>query len=474
MLAALFSACGDTQVAGTSSGVDNPSLTVGFRDASGTALRITGDLNVYAVDQNPAVDPQPLVTIKVKNSAFTNLTGEDFKRLQLTAGKQSAQALAKPAAAALPAANSTGNTGKGDSTSTSFNIVLKTQDRTGSLVIGLKYDSSAREFSRVGGAALTRLDVQPRPLVRYQAKLVRDSLHGNAGRIFVPGTPFLATLVDSLFVIDDMPEGIFPIRLLTADGKVYPIGDSLDTKDSTRIYHPSDQPVGLVDTTGRKDSLPDFTVHAGSDQEAVLELPAFLEAGVTGLDKTDPRLTCLWRQIKQAGDSGRRDTLVPVPPLLDTAGPIPAFDGKAAIFSPTSLRSEVRFPQEGVYQFEIACTLGLRIRLDTVVFSVRRLPPPPRPRIIQPRPGDTLVADRAYTVQWEMPDKGPVKVQVSVNNGETWLALAEHYPGKDGLPILPWTPARSLGVSAHCLIQVTSDADTSLHASMEGAFNLLQ
>src|SRR3954471_1438916 len=81
--------CSDNQVAGTSSGVDNPSLTVSFA-SSGTAARVTGDLNVYTADQNPAIDPEPLATIKIKNSAFTVLTGDDFRRAQQTAAKRGA------------------------------------------------------------------------------------------------------------------------------------------------------------------------------------------------------------------------------------------------------------------------------------------------------------------------------------------------------------------------------------------------
>ncbi|MEO7423794.1 MAG: hypothetical protein ABI036_01330 [Fibrobacteria bacterium] len=467
-----LSACGDTQVAGTSSGVDNPSLTVSFSDLSGTAMRVTGDLDVYSTNQNPAVDPEPLVTLKLKNSAFTNLTGDDFARLRQSVAKRGAKALPKHAAGGGSAVSGA------DSIAIDFNLVFKSQDRTGNLVIGLKYDSSARKFSGQGNSALTRLDLQPKALVRYAAKIAVDSLGDeHAGRVFVPGSPFLATLVEGSFIIEDMPEGLFPMRLIAPDGKVYAFGDSLDTKDSTRLYHALGTPVGVIDTTGGKDSLPDFTVAAGADQQAVLELTSFLEARVAGVAHTDPRLTCLWRQIQETGEAESGAPLPP--PSEDTGGSPPpnTHDGrKAEIKSPTALRSEVRFPAEGVYSFEIACTYGLRVRLDTIVFSVRKLPPPAKPRIIQPRPGDSLVAEHAYNVQWEMPDagKGLVKVQVSLNNGETWTELAEHYPGKDGLPIFPWTPARTLGISAHCLIQVTSDADSTLHARMDGAFYLIQ
>jgi hypothetical protein len=231
--------------------------------------------------------------------------------------------------------------------------------------------------------------------------------------------------------------------------------------------------VSIIDTTGSKVSLSDFAVDAGLDRATVLELPSFLEATVIGVDNSDPRLTCLWSQIREAVDTGAAFLAVND---SDGAPHSRKDDPKAEITGPTGLRSEVKFPQEGVYGFEIACTLGLRVRRDTIVFSVRQLPTAAKPRIIRPGPGDSLAAEQAYYVQWEMPDagKGPVKVQVSLNDGETWILLAEHYPGKDGLPVFPWTPAKALGISAHCLIQVTSDADTTLHARMDGAFYLIQ
>lgn len=466
LIALLIAACGlnqDVLANGGSSGVDNPELTLGFRDASGMAMRVTGDVNVYSLDQNPAVNAQPLVTLQVRNNSFTNLKASDLTRAQATA-KRGATPLAKTSAAAGTIVNAP---------STSFNIILKTQDLTGSFVLGLKYDSASRQYSFIGGDSLKRVNVQPKPLVNYKAKIARDSVHGDAGRIFIPGTPFLATVVDSTFIIENMPEGVFPIRLLAADGKVYPIKDSLNTGNAAAVYHPEKIPVSTVDTSGGKDSLPEFSVIAGPDHEAFIELPGVLEAKVLGVGPTDPRLSFLWQQILGAGDSGRADTLLHIPP--DSLPPLkPGEVRKAIILTPTQLRTELKFQYEGVYKFEIAATLGLRVRTDTVLLSVRRLPPPVKPRIILPAPGDSLVEGRAYSIQWEMPDKGPVTVQVSVNNGETWISLASHYSGKDGLPIFPWIPEKSLGISTRCLIQVGSEADTTLHARMDGFFNLLQ
>jgi hypothetical protein len=455
LAAVLFAACGGEEpMAGTTSGVDNPELKVAFVDAGGKALAITGELDVYARDQIPAVDAEPLFSIKVKNSTFTTLTGADFTRLRVGAAKVAASAQVTSAAKV----SSESIAGGEDTAAIPFNLILKTQDRAGSLMMGFRYDTSSKAFSNAG-SALSSVDVLPKPLARCQAKVALDSVRGG-GRIFIPGTPYLAALVNGAFALEDMPEGVFPVQLLGADGKVYPILEPWVTRDSTLVLHPSPHPVGSVDTVGH-DSLPDFSVTVGSDREAFLEVPAYLEAKVIGVDAADPRLTVSWKWIPTAGDSA-------VPPMADP--------GKAVLSVPTALRTEVKFAGEGVYSFQFAATLGVRTRMDTILISVRRLPSPPKPRIIQPHPGDTAVAGRALTIQWEMPDagKGPVTIRFSADSGATWIPLIQKYGGKDSVPAFPWTPSKESGVSSKCLIQVTSDLDTTLQARMEGVFNLLQ
>ncbi|MEO6098312.1 MAG: hypothetical protein ABIW76_22620 [Fibrobacteria bacterium] len=484
--ALLLAYCGENRVAdgGSSSGVDNPSLTVGFVDAFGTPLPISGDLDVYTADQNPAVDPKPLLTIKIKNSDFTKLTGSDFTRLQILSSSASPSSLSKlsasSSAGAEGAAGATGARGAAkkagaDSAVTLFNLVLKTLDRTGSLVLGFKYDTAAKVFSRVdSGKSLSRFHLQPRPLIRYAAQVAREPVHGKTGRIFVPGTPFLATLVDSVFVFEDLPEGKFPLHLLSGNGNVYPMPIALDSKDSTLIYRPGITPLGPVDTT-HQDSIPKFEVFAGESHEAFLEVASFLEGKVGGAGGSDPRLSVLWRLIKEAADSGRADPIprdtIPHDTIPGKPNPGPR---RADILSPTQLRSEVRFTEEGVYAFELAATIGVRAKTDTVMVSVRRLPPPTMPRIIKPGPGDTLVGGHSYSIQWEMPGKGPVTIQVSLDGGIKWVDLAQGYMDKEGLPIYTWTPPKEFGTSASCLVQIINEADSSLHARMEKPFSLLQ
>lgn len=446
---ALFAAsCSDNQVAGTSSGVDNPALTVSFA-SSGAAARVTGDLSVYAADQNPAVDSKPLVTINVKNSAFTLISGDDFRRARQEGAKRAA---AKSAAVV-------GATGAGDRTV--FNLVLTTDDKNGGIEFGLVYDSAARVFTR-RDSSVKSVALETKPLVRYQARVAKEPVHGDNCRIYVPGTPYLATLVDSQFVFVDLPQGVLPLRLIGADGGIYPVPDSLNTADSGHIYHPSSTPTGSIDTLPPADSLPDFTITAPDSFEAFVEGKTYLEAKVTAIPAADPRLSVLWKSLPDSGrvpDSLHHDShpVNPPPPEL---------------LSPTSLRTEVRFHDGGIYRFLVSATLGSRTRSDSVLVSVRHLPPPV-PAILQPDSGDTLILLKPYTVQWQMPGTGPYSIEVSTNSGEKWTVLSSGYMLSNGLQIFPWTPSQDLGTSDRCLLRISDMKDTTQRAVSRGYFHLL-
>lgn len=455
VLAAILG-CASDKVAGTSSGVDNPALTVSFRDGDNSADRITGDLDVYSADQNPAVDPEPLVTIKIKNTSFTNLTGDDFKRAA-AAASLARSALSK--GAAIPSAV------------TAFNLVLKTQDNHGGFILGLRYDSIAKAFTRSGDSVIKSLAVTPKPLARYAARIARDAVHGNAGRIFVPGSPFLATLVDSVFTIENLPEGKFPLRLIAGDGNVYPIGDSLDTRDSTLIYHPGTVPVGRIDTAQPNDTIPHFSVEAGAGRTVFLGEAVILEAKLTGIPATDPRVSILWSRI-EAGDSLGGLPADSAPNLKDTLRPKPVEGPTAKILTPTNLRTEIQVSGEGVYHFQVTAIVGVKVAVDSMTVLVR-VPTTPKPRIIMPQPSDSVRVGKPFDIQWEMPGKGPYTIEVTIDKGAKWLPLAKQLIPKDGLQTFSWVPAHDLASSSICLIRVTDESAPAQVASMEGPFTIL-
>lgn len=438
--------CASDKVAGTSSGVDNPALTVSFRDADNSAARVTGDLDVYALDQNPAVDPQPLATIAVRNASFTSVTASDFAR---AAGSAAAPALSKRAAAV-----------------TDFNLVLKTLDKNGGFIMGLRYDPAAKAFRRRDGAGLDSIEVIPRPLIRYEARIARDAVHGDAGRIFVPGSPFLATLADSVFVIEDVPEGFFPLRMLAADGKVYPIGDSLNTADPLRIYRPGKTPIGSLDTIDPVDTIPDFSLKTSGSRTVFLGEPVVLEAALVGIAANDPRVSILWHWLKDSLGVKPIGTDTTRPPKDTLAGPV------AKLLTPTSLRTEVRFSGEGVFRFIVTANAGMKSALDSLTIVVRAAPRP-IPRIIRPRPADSLMIGKPYDIQWDMPGKGPFSIEVTLDKGLKWIPIVEKYDLKDSLQTYRWTPSAPLDTSSRCLIRVTDLANPAQVANMEGVFHLV-
>jgi hypothetical protein len=110
--AVLLASCSDNQVIGKggSSGVDNPEITVAFFDAAGKALRVTGDLNIYAADQNPAVDATPLITRTLKSYALIKLDGNSFENLMAAASKSTSLSKTSGASAAGRAAGDAAGT----------------------------------------------------------------------------------------------------------------------------------------------------------------------------------------------------------------------------------------------------------------------------------------------------------------------------------------------------------------------------
>jgi hypothetical protein len=458
---ALFAAsCSDNQVAGTSSGVDNPALTVSFA-SSGAAARVTGDLSVYAADQNPAIDSKPLVTINVKNSAFTLISGDDFRRAQQASAKRGS---AKPGAAKLAAA--VGAAGAGDRTV--FNLVLTTEDRNGGIEFGLVYDSVARVFTK-RDSSVRSVALETKPLVRYQARVAKEPVHGENCRVFVPGTPYLASLVDSQFVFVDLPQGLLPLRLIGADGGIYPVPDSLNTADSGLIYRPSSTRSGSIDTLPPADSLPDFTIAAPDSFEAFVEGHTYLEAKVAGISATDPRLLVHWSLLH---DSIRPPAPDPLPDTLHHDSHPGDPPPPPELLFPNSLRTEVHFNGVGIYRFLVTATFGSRIRFDSVLVSVRH-ESPLIPEVLSPDSGETLYLAKPYTVQWQMPGKGPYNIEVSTNNGERWTMLASGYLPPDSLQIFPWTPSQDLGTSDRCLLRISNSADTTQHVDSQYYFHLV-
>lgn len=427
----LLSGCSDGRLAGTSSGVDNPKLTLAFTDSDGAATRFTGAVDLYGAQQNPAVDPNPLLTIKVENSSFTNLSGGDFERILRN------PAFKAPAAMAALGPDST----------VAFNIIFKTAEGKGSLTFGLAYHGVLKSFSGPGGDTIDRIDLRPAPTVRYQAVLRRIGLLSDLPRIYIPGTPYLSSLVDSGFVFEDLAEGVYPLQVLTRDGNIFPVKELLDSK-TVRDYTSPPNPVGKVKIEIPIDS---FKIDAGPDREAYVGVASGLAAKLVREAAWPIAPSILWRQILYPGD------------------PLPRV---AVIRNPTSLQTEVKFLAEGVYTFEVSALVRLRAAFDTVVVSVRIAPNPTEARILRPLPRDSVYLGLPYKIAWQMPSPGPVTIRFSANGGSHWDTLAVHYQGREALPFFEWIPL-ALGPSQDCLLEVALESDLNIVAKTRGAFALV-
>ncbi len=417
----LILGCGKGQdMAGTSSGVDNPKLTVGFRNEGGATIPLSGSLSLFYQYQNTALDPEPIATININNSSFATILGSDFiRRASTPLGKNSFDSLA----------------GNADSVGEliTFNMVLRSTDRRGSIIREVVYDPIAKTFASPGKQNFSTMDISPKALVRYDASFAQKGTDPQDGSVYIPGTPFQAMLVDNNFIFEDLPEGSFPLRVLSSDGRILAVEETLDTKMS-RNYTTVVEPIGRVDTARIAASSPSFTLNAGRDREAFLDVVSFLAARIEGVDLNAYRVSAHWRAL-------RTSTGISLQPPL--------------IANPTSLQSEVQFQSEGVYHFEIAVTIGLRTERDTLAILVRTSPKPTVSRIIQPMPGDTLILGEPYRIAWETPSvEDSIGLVLSLDGGINWEMLTIQNFERNDIPVYEWIPDSLLAPSQNCLIEI--------------------
>jgi hypothetical protein len=399
---------------GTSSGWDNPTV-VSFVDASGGPQMVSGELEIFSADQNPAIFPSPLARIRIMGASSTQLTQKDFERMQ----GESAEGL-------------------------HFNLVFEGDSGTGALAMGLEYHSGA-----VTGKDISKshLEMTVQPLVRYQAKLALKPVHGDLGRAYVPGTAYQATLDDGAFTFDGLPADKLPLALLNSDGYIFAVKEPLDTRIG-KVYTPAITSTGRLIPGDNGPKITIFQVDAGAARETLVGVANSIDASLIKTDASDPRLSILWRQI------GKRDT------------------ANVRIADPTRLKTSVTFSSDGVYRIEVNVTLVTFTAKDTLTFSVHGITTPALLTVTQPKPGDSLIAGKEYVISWENPMPGPMTILFSSNGGAAWDTLAQHYAGGNGFPVFLWTPPQNKATKAG-LIEVRNESDTA-SARMEGIFSILQ
>ncbi len=311
----LLTGCNSSDVAGTSSGVDNPQIMVAFTSGSGTPSTISGSLSIYQANQNPALDPNPILEKRVEQKASINLSRSDFL--------------------------SSADTGIVDT----INVLLINDDSTGGLLQKLIYNSSTRKFSSAGND-VSSVNLKLAALVNYSGTLDRPSGPGGLERIFIPGTPYQAVVVDSGFSLGKIPPGTFPARLITNQGVELPLPDSLHTDNyGPQHVDPNAPPIQRPPPP----PPPQLKVDAGPDRNVSKDAETFLQGKITGAVYPDPHLALLWRQI----------------------GPDPQTT-RALLESPTALVTHVTFPKPGPYRFIFSANYGTGKSVeDTVLITVQ-------------------------------------------------------------------------------------------------------
>jgi len=379
------------KITGTSSGVDNPELTVAFVDSSGTAMRVSGTLSLYGQDQIPAVDHLPLAQITLDNNASVLLSSFDFER--------NGEALSSR----LSVLGKGGELSKID-TVISFNLLVRTDGNQGALAMGFAYDGRNRRFIRGIDSSLSRVDLIPTPLQNAQGVIIRKEGHEGPDRVFIPGTPFLAVLVDSIFVLEGLPEGLFDLKILTSDGQIVGIEEKLKSGKDGRFTENEEWESPPEDTPHEN---PDLILKVGDDYSAKVGDHSALDAEVEGSSIDLHRVIWLWRQVE---------------------GP----PGGAVIRRPTESKTSVDFNQAGVYRFEVSASLATYIARDTLLVAVET-DPGDSPRFIAPLAHGVLPLGSDFSLFWLGSQDMEVEIWLSVDNGETFRLLEENFTSRKGI-----------------------------------------
>jgi hypothetical protein len=412
-----------TACSGNTTGVDNPGFSeipISFRDTEGSPTVVQGEIEIYTKDQNPALYPEPVLRVPVQNRSFATLVAEDFGRIQGMASSASDSLLR-------------------------FNLLFRGSMQTGVFASGFVYDKRRKTFTQEN-ASQPRLEVLPRPLTPFSARMRREAVHGDLGRVYLPGTPFQATLVDSFFVFARMPEGRYVMRLLNAEGKIFAVPESVDTR-RVSSFTANPEPVGQVDPAY---SYPTFAIEAGGAQTVVAGDTIALTGQLSGLDSTDARASLLWRRIK----------------------PLP--DDSVWLESPTTLQTRLRFQNPGSYALELAVSLGARTLRDTVVFAVQASGVM-LTAFTSPRSGDSLYLGVETKVTFESGWKGLARLEYKYESIDAtpWQVIADSIQLSIG-GVVYWAPPQVGSEAQKGTLRLLVSATDSVLALSGGLYFLTQ
>lgn len=234
---------------GTSTEAGNPGMVVAYKGSQGP-VPFAGRLSIYVKDGKPGFrNPPPDGNSQALETQIGNavqpadwiISGEGATLLcyeDLTHLINPGASFMMPKRAATLSCSSPLSTA--DVELPEMNIFLSGDDGSVGALQGIMYDTSGRAF-RQGGARADTLWVSLAPGRDYEGAVDTAGLARPALGVFVPGLPFFAPVLGDSFEFKAMPAGDYAVRLLTSDGVVYDVVDSLhldgDTTRAISLHH---------------------------------------------------------------------------------------------------------------------------------------------------------------------------------------------------------------------------------------------
>ncbi|MDB5047588.1 MAG: hypothetical protein JWO30_659 [Fibrobacteres bacterium] len=210
---------------GTSTGADNPDLILQVRDGD-KVVEFNGFIQFFVQNSNPEfftlppddgnlaprveIQDSPGATIILKGESTFNVPRDMLARL---INAHPSLALRKTAAGIAPEIPD-------------FNVVLIGFDSSAGLLAGIHSDTSSGAFTgleMVDNTLIIRISHDR----SYSGTVDNSTPAGRALALFVPGTAFFAQVDGDNFRFEGVPEGKFPLRWVSANGRVHEMKDSL-------------------------------------------------------------------------------------------------------------------------------------------------------------------------------------------------------------------------------------------------------
>jgi hypothetical protein len=187
----------------------------------------------------------------------------------------------------------------------------------------------------------------------------------------------------------------------------------LDSRLERQVFRLSEEPND--DTLPERPKENPLRVSAGEDRVLFVGEDNRLQATVEG--QTGEKLSFVWSTISQP--SGVR------PPLYSSA---------------TNQATGIKFAEPGPYKILVTVQDGIFTACDTLFADVR-FRPPPEPKFLYPEPGKTLLLGQETPIAWEWPFAGPGRLEISLDQGLTWMVIAADIPIRPGLNSFSWVPS---------------------------------